>query len=111
MTIVLMIDEVDGASNNQVFFDFLAQLREYYLDWDHMLVFHAVILAGVYDIKNLKFWLYYHTKGSVQVANRIFEMLLYNLFLAEEELTNTLYDKAQGIIILKLRHGMSDGQM
>jgi hypothetical protein len=29
--IVLMIDEVDQASNNQVFLDFLAQLRGYYL--------------------------------------------------------------------------------
>ncbi|MCD8013851.1 MAG: hypothetical protein LUG99_11870 [Lachnospiraceae bacterium] len=29
--IVLMIDEVDSASNNQVFLDFLAQLRAYYL--------------------------------------------------------------------------------
>ena len=27
--IVLMIDEVDSASNNQVFIDFLAQLRGY----------------------------------------------------------------------------------
>ena len=52
--IVLMIDEVDSASNNQVFLDFLAQLRGYYLERDHMPVFHAVVLAGVYDIKNLK---------------------------------------------------------
>lgn len=29
--IVLMIDEVDSASNNQVFIEFLAQLRSYYL--------------------------------------------------------------------------------
>ena len=34
--------------------------------------------------------------GSIQVANRIFEMRLYNLFLAEEELSNAIYDKAQG---------------
>ena len=52
--IVLMIDEVDSASNNQVFIDFLAQLRAYYLDRDEMQTFHSVILAGVYDIKNLK---------------------------------------------------------
>ena len=30
--IVLMIDEVDSASNNQVFLDFLAQLRGYYTE-------------------------------------------------------------------------------
>ncbi len=52
--IVLMVDEVDSASNNQVFLDFLAQLRSYYIDRDEMPVFQSVILAGVYDIKNLK---------------------------------------------------------
>ena len=52
--VVLMIDEVDSASNNQVFVDFLAQLRGYYLAWDDMPIFHSVILAGVYSIKNLK---------------------------------------------------------
>lgn len=52
--IVLMIDEVDSASNNQVFIDFLAQLRGYYLHRQDMPIFHAVILASVYDIKNLK---------------------------------------------------------
>lgn len=52
--IVLIIDEVDSASNNQVFIDFLAQLRGYYLKRDETPIFHSVILAGVYDIKNLK---------------------------------------------------------
>lgn len=52
--IVLMIDEVDSASNHQVFLDFLAQLRGCYLDRDDTPIFHSVILAGVYDIKNLK---------------------------------------------------------
>lgn len=52
--IVLMIDEVDSASNNQVFIDFLAQLRGYYLHRQDIPIFRSVILAGVYDIKNLK---------------------------------------------------------
>lgn len=52
--VVLMIDEVDSASNNQVFIDFLGQLRSYYLKRDTIPIFHSVILAGVYDIKNLK---------------------------------------------------------
>ncbi len=52
--VVLMIDEVDSASNNQVFLDFLAQLRDLYLDRDASPTFQSVILAGVYDIKNLK---------------------------------------------------------
>lgn len=52
--VVLMIDEVDSAANNQVFLDFLAQLRAYYIDRDVTPAFQSVILAGVYDIKNLK---------------------------------------------------------
>ena len=52
--VVLMIDEVDSASNNQVFVDFLAQLRASYLKRDKVPTFHSVILASVYDIKNLK---------------------------------------------------------
>ena len=53
---VLMIDEVDSASNNQVFLDFLAQLRNYYLERDTkgVVTFQSVILTGVYHIKNLK---------------------------------------------------------
>lgn len=52
--IVLMIDEVDSAANNQVFLDFLAQLRAYYIDRDMQPTFRSVILAGVYDVKNLR---------------------------------------------------------
>mgnify|MGYP003307461471 CR=1 FL=1 len=53
-TVVLMIDEVDSATNNQVFLDFLAQLRNLYNKRKRVLTFQSVILAGVYDIKNLK---------------------------------------------------------
>lgn len=52
--IVLMIDEVDSASNNQVFLDFLAQLRGYYLERTEYPTFQSVILAGVHDIRNLR---------------------------------------------------------
>ena len=52
--IVLMIDEVDSAANNQVFLDFLAQLRAYYISRDEQPTFQSVILAGVHDVKNLK---------------------------------------------------------
>ena len=51
---VLIIDEVDSASNYPIFLDFLAQLRGYYIARDQKSTFHSVILAGVYDIKNLK---------------------------------------------------------
>ena len=51
-----MIDEVDSATNNQVFLDFLALLREGFLARTSKGVptFRSVILAGVTDIKSLK---------------------------------------------------------
>lgn len=41
--LVLMIDEVDNASNNQVFLDFLARLRDNYLDRKSLTVFQSVM--------------------------------------------------------------------
>jgi len=54
--LVLMVDEVDKASNNRVFLGFLSKLREKYLARRARkdFTFHGVILAGVYDIKNIK---------------------------------------------------------
>ena len=55
--IVLIIDEVDTATNNQVFLDFLAQLRSLYLKREknpRVKTFQSVILAGVTDVKHLK---------------------------------------------------------
>ncbi|MBR1741919.1 MAG: AAA-like domain-containing protein, partial [Lachnospiraceae bacterium] len=54
--IVLLIDEVDSASNNQVFLDFLAQLRAGYIarDTKELPAFQSVILVGVTDIRYLK---------------------------------------------------------
>lgn len=52
--VVLMIDEVDQASDNQIFIDFLSQLRGYYLNRNKKSMFQSVILAGVHDIRNLK---------------------------------------------------------
>ena len=54
LPIVMFIDEVDQASNNQVFLDFLAQLRGYYLKKNKCAMFQSVILAGVHDIRNLR---------------------------------------------------------
>mgnify|MGYP001203795528 CR=1 FL=1 len=54
--VILIIDEVDKTSDNQLFLDFLGILRSKYLDKisgdDN--TFKSVILAGVYDIKNIK---------------------------------------------------------
>ena len=55
--VVVTIDEVDKSSDNQLFLNFLGMLRNKYLErniegMDY--TFHSVILAGVYDVKNLK---------------------------------------------------------
>lgn len=55
--VVLTIDEVDKSSDNQLFLSFLGLLRNKYLARDIAglgSTFHSVILAGVYDVKNLK---------------------------------------------------------
>ena len=54
--IVLIVDEVDKSSDNQIFLSFLGLLRNKYLDQQQQrdATFHSVILAGVYDVKNLK---------------------------------------------------------
>jgi len=50
---VLLIDEVDSIPETVVI-GFLRALREMFLDRDLLPTFHAVALAGVHDIKNLK---------------------------------------------------------
>ena len=54
--VLLLIDEVDKSSNNQLFLSFLGLLRNKFLlaqeEMDY--TFKSVILAGVHDIKNLK---------------------------------------------------------
>jgi hypothetical protein len=52
--IVVLIDEVDKSSNNQLFISFLAMLRNLYLTRGNAPTFHSVILAGVHDVKTLK---------------------------------------------------------
>jgi hypothetical protein len=52
--IVLIIDEVDQASNYNVFDTFLGSLRDMYLKRMQRKTFHSVVLAGVYDIRNLR---------------------------------------------------------
>ncbi|KGM93222.1 AAA family ATPase [Clostridium botulinum] len=55
-SIILFIDEVDKSCNNQLFLSFLGMLRNKFLlrQQGKDKTFYSVILAGVYDIKNLK---------------------------------------------------------
>ena len=55
--VVVTIDEVDKSSDNQLFLNFLGMLRNLYLERNiegMNYTFHSIILAGVYDVKNLK---------------------------------------------------------
>jgi hypothetical protein len=55
--VLLLIDEVDKSTDNQLFLNFLGLLRNKFLDRDMKgmnSTFHSVVLAGVYDVKNLK---------------------------------------------------------
>ena len=55
--VILTIDEVDKSSDNQLFLNFLGMLRNMYLEREREgmdSTFHSVVLAGVYDVKNLK---------------------------------------------------------
>ncbi|WP_039655881.1 AAA family ATPase [Clostridium tyrobutyricum] len=54
--VILMIDEVDKSSNNQLFLSFLGMLRNKYLlrNAGKDKTFYSVILAGVHDVKSLK---------------------------------------------------------
>lgn len=64
--VVLLIDEVDASSNYEPFLSFLAMLRKKYLarmESKHR-TFYSIVLAGVHDIKNLKFKL--HDPEAVQ---------------------------------------------
>jgi hypothetical protein len=54
--VVLLIDEVDKTSDNRVFIHFIGLLRDKFLSRKEGLddTFQSVILASVYDIRNLK---------------------------------------------------------
>ncbi len=54
--VVLLLDEVDKSSNNQLFLSFIGMLRNKYLarEQEEDYTFKSVILAGVYDVKSLK---------------------------------------------------------
>lgn len=54
--VVLLIDEVDKSSNNQLFLSFIGMLRNKYLarEIGKDYTFKSVILAGVHDVKTLK---------------------------------------------------------
>ena len=90
--IVLMIDEVDSASNNQVFLDFLSLLRGYYITRAKIPTFHSVILAGVYDIKNLKRKIRPEEEHKINSPWNIATDFLVDMSFSKKEITSMLQE-------------------
>lgn len=91
---ILLIDEVDKSSDNQVFLSFLGLLRAKYLakmqKKDH--TFQSVILAGVYDIKNLKLKLHPNEEVKYNSHWNIAADFIVDLSLQPEEIETMLLD-------------------
>lgn len=90
--VVLIIDEVDSATNNQVFLDFLAQLRAYYLKREELPTFQSVILAGVYDVKNIKRKIRPNEERKVNSPWNIAADFKVNMSFSKNEIAGMLHD-------------------
>lgn len=90
--IVLMIDEVDKSSDNQIFLSFLSVLREKYQKQlaGTDVTFQSVILAGVYDIKNLKLKLHPGEEGKNNSPWNIAADFLVDMSFTAKEITSML---------------------
>lgn len=99
--IVMFVDEVDSATNNQVFLDFLAQLRDGYItrDTEGVPTFQSVILAGVTDVKHLKCKLRPEDQHRVNSPWNIAADFDIDMSLSEEGIRGMLdeYDTDHGI--------------
>ncbi len=92
--VILTIDEVDKNADNQIFLSFLGLLREKYLKQksgkDH--TFKSVILAGVYDIKNLKLRLHAPEESKYNSPWNIAADFRVNMSLTEEGIAGMLQE-------------------
>lgn len=92
--IVLIIDEVDSAADDQVFLDFLSQLREGYIarDADDIPTFQSVILAGVTDVKHLKSRFREEDQGKVNSPWNIAVDFKVDMSLSQTGIQGMLHD-------------------
>ena len=88
--VIMMIDDVDSESNNQVFLDFLAILRNQYLRRSRIKTFQSVILAGVYDIKNLKLKIRPESEHKYNSPWNIAEPFLVDMSLSPKDILTML---------------------
>lgn len=88
--IVLIIDEVDQASRYKPFQDFLGMLRNMYLRRMKRPTFQSVILAGMYDIKNLKFKIHSDEEYLYNSSWNIAENMELDMSFSAEEIAGML---------------------
>ncbi len=90
--IILMIDEVDKSSDNQIFLSFLGLLREKYQKQiaGKEVTFKSVILAGVYNIKNLKLKLHPGEEGKNNSPWNIAADFLVDMSFSAKEIASML---------------------
>lgn len=91
--IILIIDEVDQASRYKPFQDFLGMLRNMYLRRMKRPTFQSVMLAGIYDIKNLKFKIHsdeeYLYNSFWNIAENVeLEKMLYAMLFHGQSVSN-----------------------
>lgn len=92
--IVLMIDEVDKSADNQIFLLFLGLLRSKYLSrlTKKENTFKSVVLAGIYDIKNLKLKLHPDQEPKYNSPWNIAADFTMDLSFCEQDIAQMLAD-------------------
>ncbi len=99
--VVVLIDEVDKSSNNQLFVSFLGMLRDKYLDRARIPTFHAVILSGVHDVKSLKLKIRSNEAQTYNSPWNIATIFNVNMNLLPHEVKPMLEDymQEQGVVM------------
>ncbi len=94
--VILIIDEVDKASNNQTFVSFLASLRDRYLlsNEKNVPTFHSVVLLGVHDVKSLKLKLRPNEESQLNSPWNIAENLDIDFAFSAKEIEPMIADYA-----------------
>ncbi len=108
--IVLLIDEVDKSSDNQLFLDFLGLLRNKFLN-RHLKTektFHSVILAGVHDVRTLKLKLHPGEEAKYNSPWNIAADFKVNMSLLPDEIVPMLEDYAREQAVFMDTRDMAD---
>ncbi len=90
--VVLMIDEVDQAGNHETFLTFLGMLRKKFLARRKLPTFYSVILAGVYDIKNMKLKIRDDTEYQYNSPWNIAADFMVNMSFSVQDISGMLAD-------------------